>query len=114
MNLRRGSIVWALIRDPRGQNPKRRPIVIVTPSDEIEVDKLVAGVAVTTTATDPPPPECVELPWDASGKSATGLTRRSCAVCNWVTKVLAADVEPSAKYVPQATMLEIIKRLPTS
>lgn len=114
MNLRRGSIVWALIRDPRGQNPKWRPIVIVSPTHEIGPDKPLAGVAVTTTATDPPPPECVELPWDPSGKAATGLTRRSCAVCNWVIRVLPADVDPSDKYVPQAAMSEIIKRLPAS
>ena len=114
MDLRRGSIAWLLIADRRAQNTKRRPLVIVKPTHEIKPGELVAGVAVTTTATDPPPPECVELPWDPLGRAPTGLRKRSCAVCNWLVKVMPGELDVTDKYVPQDTVSEIIRRLPPS
>lgn len=114
MKLTRGSIVWAVVPDPRGVNPKRRPIVLLTPADEIRPGVPIGGVAISTTSPDPPPPECVELNWDPQGRSSTGLRRRSWAVCTWIVEMLPESVEASDKYVPSHVVSEIIARLPAS
>lgn len=43
-----GRIVWAMIPDSRGGNPKSRPVVVITPNDEIEHDGKIEVLAITT------------------------------------------------------------------
>ena len=90
--LGQGSIVWALIRDPRGANPKERPVVIISPTDAIVAGAEVAGVAVSSSVPSPPPPNCVELPWQAQGNAATGFRKPSWAVCDWAVVLRYDDV----------------------
>jgi mRNA-degrading endonuclease toxin of MazEF toxin-antitoxin module len=40
-----GRIVWVELPDPQGRNPKRRPAVILTPTEEIQPDSQNAGNA---------------------------------------------------------------------
>jgi hypothetical protein len=78
--IRCGSIVWAVVRDHHGFR-KRRPVIILTPDDEISEDQPLAIMAITTTYPDPPERDQIELSWNADRrKVGTGLARRSAAV----------------------------------
>ena len=83
----RGRIVWVEITDPQGVNPKCRPAVIVTPTEEIQPDADLLVVAISTQLQNAPPEATVELPWDRKGHPKTGLKVRCVAVCTWLAKV---------------------------
>jgi mRNA-degrading endonuclease toxin of MazEF toxin-antitoxin module len=72
-----GRIVWVEVADPQGRNPKRRPAVIVTPTEEIQPDGMVRVVAISTQFEAAPPEVQVELPWDRRGTAKTQL-RQPC------------------------------------
>jgi mRNA-degrading endonuclease toxin of MazEF toxin-antitoxin module len=105
--LRYGRLIWAVLKDRNGFR-KRRPAVILTPSDEInETDPFVVA-AVTTTFASPPPPNHVELPWNADPRRvSTRLARRSAAVVSWIQAVYADEVEEVSGDVPARTMQRI-------
>ena len=62
MPLRYGQIVRASVSDGHG-NTKIRPVVIVTPTDDLAADLPIQAVCVTTQIEDPMPPEHILLPW---------------------------------------------------
>ncbi len=107
-NLRQGSIIWIEVSDPRG-NVKRRPVIVLTATDEIILDQLVDGVAVTTTFAEPAPSDCIELPWQPNGHPATQLRRRSAAVCSWLVQFRQSEVVSVEGYVPGKTFLRILQ-----
>jgi len=80
--IRLGAIVEALVPDPRDQNHKRRPLIVVG----FEAEARVVLCAISSGVPDPPPSWCVELPHDdrPGGHPSTGLNRRCFAVCSWV------------------------------
>lgn len=103
--------MWASIPDPRGGNTKLRPIVIVTDTSEIVLDAEIVGVAITTTYPQPPDRRHVELPWARHRHPATGLARRSAAVCDWLVKLRPSQVLEIKGYVPQLALLEVLCRI---
>jgi mRNA-degrading endonuclease toxin of MazEF toxin-antitoxin module len=107
-----GRIVWAEIADANGI-PKRRPVVIVTPSDRITPAAPLDVIAVTSRVPEPLPHDHVLLPWHAQGHPRTGLNRRCAAVCTWVARIRHADVREVAGVVPGAVMLEILSKVTT-
>ncbi|MFH1109268.1 MAG: hypothetical protein V1790_08750 [Planctomycetota bacterium] len=108
--LAQGTIVWADVKSPSG-DVKRRPLVILTETTESILDSPIVGVAITTSFPDPPDVGFVELPWDPRGHSATRLRRRSAAACRWLVSLLPGDVVEVKGYVPQRTLLEIVRRV---
>ena len=108
-SLAQGDIVWARIADPRG-NVKRRPVIIVTATDDIILDGPVAAVAITSTVPETLTREYGDLPWSHMGHPATGLRRRSAAVCNWPIQLRPSDVDEVKGFVPTKTMLRILER----
>jgi mRNA-degrading endonuclease toxin of MazEF toxin-antitoxin module len=109
--LEQGQIVWAEVLDRAG-NPKKRPLVIVTSTDEIVLDTPIVAVAISTTFPDPAPDDHVELPWHSRAHPATRLARRSAAVCTWLVELRSSDIKEVKGFVPTATLLEVLKRLP--
>jgi mRNA-degrading endonuclease toxin of MazEF toxin-antitoxin module len=107
-----GRIVWAEIADANGI-PKRRPVVIVTPSDRITPAAPLDVIAVTSRVPEPLPHNHVLLPWHTQGHPRTGLNRRCAAVCTWVARIRHADVREVAGVVPGAVMLEILSKVTT-
>jgi mRNA-degrading endonuclease toxin of MazEF toxin-antitoxin module len=77
------------ITDPEGVNPKCRPAVIVTPTEEIQPGSDVVVVAISTQVEMTPSEVAVELPWDRKGHPKTGLKGRCVAVYSWLKKNLA-------------------------
>lgn len=105
--LRQGSIVWAQATDGRG-NTKRRPVIILNATEEIQRSDELIGVAVTTTYGDPPKNTEIELPWFAKRHPRTGLTRRSAAACDWLVSFPTAGIEDHGYFVPSALMAKIV------
>jgi hypothetical protein len=109
--LSQGSIVWAEVADPRGQAPKKRPLVILTHSDEILLDGEIVAAAITTTYAHPVPANYVELPWMSPRHPVTGLGRRSAVVCNWLVKLRPGDVVEIKGRLPRRPLLEVIEKV---
>ncbi len=108
----RGRIVWAEALDPQGRNPKLRPCVIVTATEEIAPGTPLVAVAITGTAGCAPPEDEVELPWHADRRqSRTGLTSPSVAVCSWRVTLTPEGVRSFGGVVPAGPMLRILARL---
>ncbi len=81
--LRMGRIVWAVVPDKRGQNPKRRPIVLLTPPDRVPAGQPLIGIAITTRLEEPLPDDYVLLPWNRQKQGSSRLPERCAAVCDW-------------------------------
>ena len=105
--LRRGCIVWVEVTDPRGANPKCRPVVLLTRDAEIVPGALLQGAAITTFI-DPALAEIsVPLPWDRNGHPKTGLNKPNVALCNWVVTFTADKIEEVAGIVPGKYLIRI-------
>lgn len=109
-DLRRGRIIWAEVRDPRG-HLKLRPGIIMTPTDEIRADEPLIVMAITTTFPEPAPDDHVELPWFPRGHPVTKLRRRSAAVVTWLDGVNVENVAELCGEVPKKQMELILQKL---
>jgi hypothetical protein len=108
--LRRGRIIFATVRDRRGAE-KDRPCLILTRTAEIHEDEPLVVMAITTTFSDPPPQDCIELPWHPAGHPITHLHRRSAAVIGWYDEVAVSDVLGYGGDVPARIMTDILGRV---
>ncbi len=77
-------------------------------TEDILLDGPVVGVAVTTTYPEPPPTNCVTLPWSERGHPATGLRRRSAAVCDWLVSFRPSEAVTEGGHVPGRTLQAIL------
>ena len=110
-DLCRGRIVWVELPDPQGHNPKCRPAVIVTPTDDIRPDGDLWVVAISTQLDAAPANAQVELPWKRGGHPRTKLKERCAAICSWMVKVTADSIKESAGVVPGRQLLDILARI---
>jgi len=106
-----GQIVWVRVSDQAGRNPKTRPAVILTATDEISDDEPIVVVAVSTRFDRPLPDNKIELPWHRDRHPVTGLRRRCVAVCDWLVEIRPSAIEDVAGTVPPAKMRQIISRV---
>ena len=114
--LQQGRIVWVEVLDPQGRNPKRRPAVILTPTDEIRADGEIVVAAMSSQIDQSPPEVSVEVPWHRDGHPRTKLNRRNVVVCTWlvtlpVTTILPDDVGGLVPFAQMARVLEIVRSL---
>ena len=103
MSLHRGQIVYVTVSDPQGRNPKRRPAIVLTPTDEIAEDGSVQLVAISNPTEHAPSEHQVLLPWHPQGQCGTRLRQESAAVCTWVFNAPRRCV--SAREVARASSL---------
>jgi mRNA-degrading endonuclease toxin of MazEF toxin-antitoxin module len=109
--LSRGSIVWVTCPDAQRQNPKCRPAVILTATEDLKVGQAVHAVAVSTTFSTVPVAERVDLPWASGGHVKTGLKQSCAAICTWIiTFTLTAEMKAEG-FVPGKHLLEIIRKV---
>ena len=112
MPLHDGQIVIVSdMTDPNGVNPKDRPSVVVTPTDEIDPEGAVIVVAISTLLPGPAPDDCVELPWDPRGHPRTGLRTRFAAVIPWIQEISSERVIGSIGHVPGKQLSAIAAEL---
>ena len=107
-----GRVVWATILDSQGRNPKRRPLIILTPTESITADATVFVVGVSTKFDRDAPEAQTELPFDPRGASRSGLRERCWAVSTWVVEVAVSAIESYAGTIPGLVMAEIIRKIP--
>ena len=105
-----GQIVWVEMTDASGIR-KSRPAVVMTPSDRIALQGQMEVVAITSRVPQPLPPDHVLLPWHPRGHPRTGLNRKCAAVCSWLGRVAASDIQSVAGLVPGSTLLEIVSKV---
>lgn len=98
------------IRVTRHGKTKHRPVVIVTPNESMSEGTSLVGVAITGTP-DPPTGFEVPLPWQAQGRSRTGLNKPNAAVCCWFVAFTAADVIDAIGHVPPEPMHQIAEAI---
>lgn len=110
-NLCRGRIVRVEVLDPQNRNPKYRPAVILSPTEEIRPDGEVVLVAITGSVNAAPAEIQVALPWHAQGQTATRLTKPSVAVCTWVFTSPVTKIQSSGGIVPDRQMLQILHKI---
>ena len=108
--LRLGSVVWAELKDPNGYR-KVRPVVVVSPSADIDAGKPVRVVAITTRLPDPLPDDHVLLPWDRQGKARSGMRRRCAAVANWQAEIPADAVLEVVGILPPQAIGELLTKI---
>ncbi len=94
------------IRVTRHEKEKIRPVVIVTPNEEMVKGTPLVGVAITGTP-DPPTGYDVPLPWHAQGRVRRGLDRPNAAVCCWFVAFDAMDIMETIGHAPPEDMRSI-------
>ena len=109
--LRQGDIVYVVVVPARGE-PKARPALIYTPTDQIPTSATV-GVVGISTSYRPDDPDSIPLPWRRDGNVPTRLTRDSAACVNLLASVDPAMVRPTGGYLPQTdpAFPELLRRL---
>ena len=109
-DLRYGRIVYAWIADRNGYKKLRPAIVLTDTSGTDEVVDIVV-IAISTTFPEPPPDNCVLLPWHPAGRSRTELRKRSAAVVDWLAILRDDDIVALGGLVPEKTMRRIQEKL---
>ncbi|MGH7135104.1 MAG: hypothetical protein ACREHD_05145 [Pirellulales bacterium] len=116
-SLCQGRIIWSDVADRLG-NVKRRPVVIVTPDDDIKTAAELIGVVCSTTSAyvQPRPADYIEVPHHPTGNCRTKLRKATVAVCRWTVELskellLALDEEDYAGVIPPRTLKSIIEAM---
>lgn len=110
-SLCRGRIVRVEVLDPQNRNPKIRPAVIVTPTEEIPPEGDIVLVAITGSVNAAPAEMQVALPWHAQGQVGTRLTKPSVAACSWVFTSPVSKIQSYEGMVPDRQLLQILDKL---
>ena len=74
--LQRGQIIQAEVVDPQGRNRKVRPLIILTPTEEIREGERFVAVAVSSTFPHPVPgiaSSCLITPQGKPGRGCENL-----------------------------------------
>ena len=105
-----GRIVWAELADSNGF-VKLRPAVIVSATEHLQRDQPIEVVAVTSRLPDELLEDHVLLPWHGQGHPRTGFNRRCAAVCSWLGRIMASDIQDVAGVVPGEPLLLILSKI---
>lgn len=106
-----GRIVWVVIDDPQGRNPKRRPALVVTRTDDLAEATHVKVVGITTREDLAPEAARTELQYDPTGRCRSGLRERSWAVSIWVKTVPVTAIESLGGVVPGLQLAEVLRKI---
>ena len=110
-DLRRGRIVRVEVLDPQNRNPKIRPAIILTPTEEIRPDGDLVLVAITGSVNAAPADVEVTLPWHRQGRTTTRLNKPSVAVCTWVFTSPVSSIRALGGIVPARPLLQILEKI---
>ena len=106
-----GRIVRVETCDPQGRNVKKRPVVIVHPSNEIRSAEPIVCVAITGEIPKNVPDDCVLLPYQTGGHPRTGLNKRCAAMCSWVFEITEDQIVEYMGMVPKPQLEAILALL---
>jgi mRNA-degrading endonuclease toxin of MazEF toxin-antitoxin module len=109
--LKQGSIVRARVVDPQGGNAKIRPLVIVSPTTEINSKQTLVAVAITGRFADPLAADEVALPYHPSGIATSGLRKPCVAKCAWLVELESEDVVERKGFLSNERLSAILQRI---
>ena len=116
MKLSYGSIIWKSLNDEFGGNPKCRPIIVITPTNEIHEDGTVVVVVCTTSVLIAIDGVHVPIPWNRFKQVRTGLRKPAWAKCNWLETLPVSELNQPGQVegcCDGPTMFRIAKNMPT-
>jgi mRNA-degrading endonuclease toxin of MazEF toxin-antitoxin module len=103
-----GRIVLVEVLDPQSRNAKIRPAVIISRTEDIELDGFITCVAISSAIPEKHPDDCILLPFSPGGKSRTGLKMRSAAMCSWLFQITEHDIKKFIGTSPPQKLQEIL------
>lgn len=109
---RYGQIVraWVLRHDQW----KRRPVVIITPDEDVVPGEDLFAVCISSSPESLAPPlqsHHILLPWDRRGHPKTGLVKACAAICNWQIMLPEAHIIEHMGHVPNKQLEKIANSL---
>ena len=111
--IRQGVIVWATVYDPRGGNPKKRPVIVLTADREIRDDGVFVGIVCSNSAANvvPRPDHYIEIPFQRDGACRTRLRKPTVAIVGWYAEVPVSSVprEDVGGVVPPLLLESIVR-----
>ena len=109
--LHQGRIVWVMVNDPEGRNPKCRPAVILTPTQEIDPAGEIVVVAASSTFNRPLPDNHIPLPWKTEGHPKTKLHKACIVVCEWLCRIPVSHIQSFGGLVPDHILNRILSQI---
>ena len=106
--LRQGRLVWVELFDPQGRNPKIRPAVVLSATDDSSPDASVWVAAITKQIDTIPDGFAVPLPWMQQGHPETKLKEPCAVACHWVAAVPVTAIQRVSGRVPDRLMIEVL------
>jgi hypothetical protein len=107
VSLSYGDVIVTDLLDPYGRNPKDRPAVVVTRTEDLDAGQPVFVIAVTTTLPEHLPDDYVRIPWSRPRHLRTGLDTKNTAVCHWLARVEGSQIARTIGRVPTRQLAEI-------
>ena len=102
-----GSVIWATVTNPRGNNPKSRPCLVVLP-EPLTAEQPYWCLAVSTDPEENTGDPGIEMPWDPKTGSTTGLYAWSRVVLDWRVPVDRDKVERKTGVVTPTFLQNVI------
>ena len=107
--LRQGSIVRAWVSDPQGRNPKLRPLVVITPSQDIPGCKVLVGAPITGQFSIPVAKDEIALPYHPGGRASSALRKPCVAKCSWLVTLRPEDIAEQKGFLSSERLLSVPK-----
>lgn len=108
-HLSQGQVIDIETTDPCGRNKKRRPVVVLTDTDQLPgADEFVVA-AISTQFSDPLPSNWIPLPWSRDGRGRSGLSKPCVVKCDWIRRVTRQEVVFIRGWLPATLMDEIMR-----
>ena len=106
---RQGQIVLVLLTDPDGKEPKHRPAVVLTSTEELQAADEIVVAAISTVFEPPLPNDWIEIPWSGDGRSRTGLTKPCVVKCHWLKRVRRSDILKTVGHLPPQYLVKVMR-----
>lgn len=104
-----GEVVWVRnVPDRSGAaNAKPRPLLVIKP-DPLSTESPLCCLGISTRPGDDPTDPAIEMPWDATNGSTTGLYEWCRVVLLWHVQVEQADVVEASGVVTGAFLENVL------
>jgi mRNA-degrading endonuclease toxin of MazEF toxin-antitoxin module len=109
--IRQGSIIRAKTIDPQGFNPKIRPLLVVSPNEDISATGPIVCIAVTGRFSEPLADDEVALPFHSAGAANSGLRKPSVAKCSWSVTIGMDDIVDRKGFVSKERLTAVLTRI---
>jgi hypothetical protein len=100
------------VPDGNGHNDYDRPVIIMTPDEEIANGEELYGIVCSHSSAlkNPLPHYYIALPYQPQGKVRTKLKKPTVAICTWAIPVKRESIKSCGGTVPPGTLELIIDK----